>query len=148
MAEEVKEVADRRLEEALEKTGARDPREFYRERLKELKREDPGAYDRAVAHYQDVLLPSVAEEGVPPLEAWTEYGRKLAELTAPGRTVCVDGTGRASPYEAPAASEALVLHIPDSRRGRPLLVGLPAELSPAQRATYDWLVSGRRGLRD
>ena len=59
----------------------------------------------------------------------------------------IDATGRARPWEGPTAKE-LVLHLPDARNGRALLVGLPAELSDAQRATYDVLVAGKQRLRE
>jgi hypothetical protein len=142
-----RERADARLEQSLAETGARDPREFYRERLRELKERDPGAYGQAVRYFDETLIPSIAS-GEEPLSAWTEYGRRLAELSAPGRTVSVDQTGRASPYTPPAAPDALVLHLPQVASGRALLVGLPRALSEAQRATYDWLVLGRQKLRD
>jgi hypothetical protein len=143
-----RERADARLEQALEQSGARDPREFYRERLRELKDRDPGGYGEAVRYFEETLIPRVAADGVDPLAAWTEYGRRLAELSAPGRTVSVDSTGRASPYAPPAPPDALVLHMPQVAGGRALLVGLPRTLSEAQRATYDWLVLGRQKLRD
>ena len=41
----------------------------------------------------------------------------------------------------------MVLHIPDARNGRPLLVGLPPKPSSAQMATHNWLVMGRRALQ-
>jgi len=147
MPDDVTAEADRRLAEALERSGARDPREFYRERLRELKSADPDGYAAAVAYYRDSLLPEVASGATEAIPAWTEYGRRLAEALAPGRTVCVDATGRASPYGAPASPDQLVLHLPDGRGTRALLVGLPAELSSAQRATYDVLVSGRQKQR-
>ena len=147
MTEDLSGEADRRLDAALAATGARDPREFYRERLKELKRVDPEAYRKAVEHYRDVLIPDVASGRTEPILAWTEYGRRLAESLAPGRTVTIDGSGRARPYEGPTSTE-LILHLPEAKSGRALLVGLPAELSPAQRATYDVLVAGKQRLRD
>lgn len=142
-----RERADQLLDEAIEAAAARDPREFYRERLRELRERNPEAYGAAVRYFEETLVPDVASEGAEPLTAWMEYGRYLAELTAPGRTVVVDPTGRARPYEVPAPREALVLHMPSGSRGRALLVGLPPELSEAQRATYDWLVAGRLKLR-
>lgn len=147
MSDEVQARADARLEEALAASGARDPREFYRIRLRELRERDRAAYDQAVAHYRDTLIPSIAE-GADPLAAWTEYGRRLAELHGPGRTMSVDASGRATPYAAPADPEHLVLHLPKDSREPALLVGLPIRLSPAQRATYDWLVQGRNQLPD
>lgn len=142
MSDDVTARADARLEGALEAEGARDPREFYRERLKELKQANPEGYAEAVAYYRDTLLPTVADGDGDPLAAWTEYGRRLAQALAPGRTVALDGTGRAHPYQDPAPRDRLVLHLPDGK-GRAILVGLPAELTSAQRATYDVLVSGK-----
>lgn len=147
MSDDLTAEADRRLQDALDAVGARDPREFYRERLRELKQANPQGYQEAVAYYRDTLIPTVAGGDAPPLEAWTEYGRRLAEAAAPGRTVSVDGTGRAHPYAPPAAPDRLVLHLPD-QPGRALLVGLPAELTDAQRATFDVLVQGKQKLPD
>ena len=61
--------ADRLLEEALERTGARDPRDYYRERLRELKQRDEQGYERAVQHYREVLVPAIAVDGEDPLAA-------------------------------------------------------------------------------
>lgn len=142
MSDDLTARADARLEAALQAEGARDPREFYRERLKELKQANPEGYAEAVAYYRDTLLPRVADGDGDPLAVWTEYGRRLAEALTPGRTVAVDGTGRAHPYEEPAPRDRLVLHLPEGK-GRAILVGLPGELTAAQRATYDVLVSGK-----
>jgi hypothetical protein len=133
--------ADQKLEAALEAHGARDPREFYRERLRDLKEADAAAYEQAVTYYRDTLIPSIADESAEPLDAWTEYGRRLAVALAPGRTVRIDETGRAHPYERPSRTD-LVLQLPDGK-GRAVLVALPSTLTPAQRATYDVLVSGK-----
>lgn len=141
MPDDVTTRADAALERALTETGARDPREFYRERLKELRQQDAEAYATAVAYYKETLLPSIADGGAAPLEAWTEYGRVLAEAVSPGQTVSIDGSGLSHPYEGPVPGR-LVLHIP-SGKGRALLVGLPPELTDAQRATYDVLVAGK-----
>lgn len=147
MSQDITTQADRLLEEALSRVGARDPREFYRDRLRELKQVDAEGYEKAVTYYRDVLIPSVASGDAEPLQAWTEYGRRLAAAVAPGRTVAIDATGVAGPYEAPAPRDRLILHLPEGK-GRALLVGLPSELSPAQRATYDVLVSGKQRQRD
>jgi hypothetical protein len=148
MTEDLQAEADRKLEAALSTTGARDPREFYRDRLRDLKQSDRGAYDQAVGYYRDTLVPAVAG-GADPLPAWTEYGRKLAELAAPGRTMMVDASGAATPYQTPAPHDRLILHLPEGRgAGRALVVGLPAELSRAQRATYDLRVSGKLTLKE
>jgi len=145
MAEDQTKEADRILEEALERAGARDPREFYRDRLRTLKDADPEGYQSAVGYYRDTLIPAVASGEADPLEAWTEYGRTLAQAVARGRTVSIDDSGRAHPYEGPAGGH-LVLHLPDDRGEKALLVGLPPDLTPAQRATYDVLVAGKKRL--
>jgi hypothetical protein len=148
MVDDLQARADARLEEALKVRGARDPREFYRTRLRELREADRGAYDEAVRHYRERLLPAIADDEADPLVAWTAYGQRLAELSAPGRTVCLDETGRSRVYAAPPDTGALILHLPRDRKLRALVVGIPAELSPAQRAAYDWLVGGRKKLRE
>jgi hypothetical protein len=143
-----RETANSLLEQALQESGARDPREFYRDRLRELKERSAEGYNEAVSYFETTLVPAIASGEVAPLEAWTEYGRRLAELTAPGRTVAIDTTGRSKPYEPPSTSVDLVLHLPHTSGGRALLVALPKELSDAQRATYDWLVAGRLKLKE
>ena len=148
MADAIQTEADRRLEAALQERGARDPREFYRVRLRELRDADAGAYDKAVEYYRQRLLPAIAQGGADPLVAWTEYGRTLAELQAPGRTVGIDGSGRSTAYESPMEEGHLVLHLPRDPKMKALLVGLPPELTPAQRATYDWLVLGRQKMKE
>jgi hypothetical protein len=143
MSDSLTAAADQRLEAALAASGARDPREFYRERLRELKRARPDEYERAVAYYAETLIPEVAGGKRDPLEAWTEYGRRLAVALAPGRTVGIDETGRALPWKG-RELDRLVLHLPDESGARAVLVGLPAVLSDAQRATYDVLVAGKQ----
>ena len=148
MSDDLQSKADSKLEAALTASGARDPREFYRDRLRDLKQADREAYEQAVGYYRDTLVPAVAG-GADPLPAWTEYGRRLAELAAPGRTMMIDRTGSAAPYQAPAPADQLILHLPEGRgSGRALVVGLPADLSRAQRATYDLLVSGKLTLKE
>jgi hypothetical protein len=143
MSDAQSRAADQALEASLAANGARDPREFYRERLRELKRLDVSAYDTAVAYYRDTLIPEVASGARDALDAWTEYGRRLATALAPGRTVSVDESGLAHEYDG-SAPNRLVLHLPDEKGSRALLIGLPASLSVAQRATYDVLVEGRQ----
>lgn len=143
--DELRERADRRFERALQAAGARDPRGFYRDRLRDLRGRDEQAFQRAVEHYERRLLPAVADEAADPLVEWLEYGRLLAELTFPGHTVQIDATGRATPYAPPVPHDHLVLHLPSSARERALPVGIPTSLSPAQRATYDLLVKRTTG---
>ena len=147
MSESLRKAADARFDAALAERGARDPREFYRTVLRELKARDPGAYARAVDHYEHVLIPEVADPGSDPLAAWMAYGRLLAELSAEGDTVEVDATGRRHPHVPPTPDDRLVLHLPHARNQRAILVGLPPDPTTAQRATFDWLVQGRQKLR-
>lgn len=146
MTDDLRKKADERLEEALAASGARDPREFYRDMLRQLKSESEPSYRKAVAYYDDVLVPDVASGRAEPLRAWRSYGRTLAELTAPGTTVDVDPSGMSRPHGQGDDATELVLHIPDARNRRAILVGLPVDLSPAQRATFDFLVRGKQKL--
>lgn len=145
MIDPLRARADQRFEQALAESGARDPRDFYRDRLKELRERDPEAFRRALDHYENRLVPAVAAEGSDPIAEWLEYGRLLAELMAQGRTVQIDPSGRAGAYAPPVPPDHLVLHLPDSTREAALAVGIPPELSPAQRATYALLVRGEQG---
>ena len=144
-SEQLREQADQRFEQALTAAGARDPREFYRNRLRDLKAQDPEAFRRAVEYHDNRLVPAVAAADSDPLREWLEYGRFLATLVAEGRTVQIDTTGRAEAYAAPVPATHLVLHLPSDTRKPALAVGLPPRLSPAQRATYDLLVEGKQG---
>jgi hypothetical protein len=137
--------ADQHFERALAETGARDPRDFYRDRLKTLRERDERAFRRALDYYENRLVPAVAAEGSDPIAAWLEYGRALAELITDGRTVLIDSSGRAHAYAPPVHRDHLVLHLPTSAREPALVVGLPPQLSPAQRATFELLVRGSKG---
>ena len=148
MDQELHERADRIFDEALGQTGAKDPREFYRKRLREMKTDNPDAYREAVAYYEEELVPSIAEAGDDPVTAWQQFGCRMAELTVAGTPVEIDTSGRRLPYAPPTPADRMVLHIPEGSKGRALVVGLPSELSSAQLATYDLLVGGRQKLRD
>lgn len=143
--QELRDRADRRFEEALKTSGARDPRDFYRKRLKELREQDADAFRRALSYFEERLIPAVAAEGSDPVAEWLEYGRFLAGLVARGTTLQVDPTGLAAPYVPPVPRDHLVIHLPDSSTAKALVVGIPPQMSPAQRATYDLLVSGSQG---
>ena len=144
MDAEQKAAADARFERALAARGARDPREFYRDRMRELRERDPAAFKKAVEYFETTLIPAVAQEG-DPVDEWLEYGRFLASLLQPGNTVQIDPTGKAVPYARPAPADHLILHLPTSTREPALAVGIPAQLSSPQRATYDLLVLRRAG---
>jgi hypothetical protein len=146
MNDEVRKEADRHFEAALEKAGARDPRDFYRKALRELRTENADGYDRAVTHFQEVLLPSIAKGEAEPLWAWREYGRLIAEVTAKGRTVAIEGDGISKPFDPEMPLDLLVLHLPEAKGTRAILVSLPPKLSHAQRAAYELLVVGKHKL--
>jgi hypothetical protein len=142
------EEADRRYELRIQETGARDPREFYRDILKNLRETDAEAYQEMVERYQaEVVLP-LAEGSRDPLLTWLEFGRALAQRAAPGRLMRVDATGRAEPAPEELSWGDLLLQLPDEPRSRALPVGIPPEPTPAQRATLDLLVTGRVRLPD
>jgi hypothetical protein len=138
--------ADARFARVLQETGARDPRDFYRKQLVALKAADSTAYRRALAYFEDELIPAVARDDSDPLGEWLEYGRFLATLTGPGRAVQIDAEGRASAYARPVPADALVLHLPERTSAPAVIIGLPANLTPAQRATYDLLVKQAQSL--
>ena len=148
MDKEAHDRADQIFEDALERTGAKDPREFYRTRLRELKAQDPDAYREAVAYYENELVSSIAEAGDEPLMAWQQFGCRLAEWTFAGTPTEIDVTGQRHTYAPPTSADRMVLHIPEGSGGRALVIGLPSELSAAQLATYDLLVGGRQKMRD
>lgn len=140
---DAQKAADHALARAIRERGATDPREPCRALLKELRARDRSSYERAVAHYQDTLVPSIAHGQADPLAAWLDYARLLASLIAPGRAVQVDGNGNARDYLPPVPPDHLVLHLPDDPSTPALALALPAQPSPAQQATYDLLVAGR-----
>ena len=148
MDQELQARADQIFDEALDRTGAKDPREFYRMRLREIKAANPDAYREAVEYYENELVPSIAEAGADPVMAWQQFGCRMAELTVAGTPVEIDTTGQRLPYTPPTPADRMVLHIPEGPKGRALVVGLPPELSGPQLATYDLLVGGRQKLRD
>jgi hypothetical protein len=141
----MKAKADARFEAALEKSGARDPRDYYRDLLKELRDRDVEGYRTAVRYYEDRLIPSVADGESDPLAEWLEYGCMLAKLIVDGNPVVIDPSGRRSSLDPPAPIDALVLHLPVSVSEPARAVGLPPTLSAAQTATYQLLVARKIG---
>jgi len=148
MSPSAKEEADRIFQEALAASGARDPRDFYRGALRELKDVNAPGYNEAVQHFQAILVPGIASGKVEPLSAWREYGRLIAELTEPGITVEIDDTGRSRPFTPDSPLDRLVLHLPHEKRKKALLVSLPPTPTPAQRAAFDLLAKGKLRLTD
>ena len=142
--EDTKSRAETRFPVALEAAGARDPREFFRGWMRELKGRDRRAFDEASRYYEERLIPAVADAGSDPLDEWLDFGRYLAALMVPGRAVRVDAGGRARDYARPVPRDELVLHLPEGTSQPALVLGLPPTLSAPQRATFDLLVRQRQ----
>jgi hypothetical protein len=143
MSEDLPTVADRRFAERRAATCARDPREFYRGLLRDLREADASAYRDMVARYEAQVVGAVGRGETDPLEAWLAFGLDLAVASAgAGRSVVVDATGRATPLDARPRWDQMILHLPEGR-GRAVPVSLPPELSDAQRAALDLLVKGK-----
>src|SRR5688500_1178249 len=138
--EETKARAETRFTAALEAAGARDPREFFRGWMRELKGSDRRAYDEASRYYEERLIPAVADAGSDPHDEWLDFGRYLAALKVPGRAVRVDTGGRAREHGRRVSRDELGLHLPETTAQPALVLGLPPKLSPAQRATFALLV--------
>ena len=146
MTETEQDLAGARFARRLEETGARDPREFYRQLLRDLKEADAAGYEEMVARYRDrVVAPIEAGEG-DPLTHWLEFGLEVAGRLHPGRTVVIGEDGRATPLAPPPDPLDLILHLPDDVKSRAIPVGIPPEPTPAQSATLDVLVKGRTRL--
>jgi hypothetical protein len=142
----LKTLGDARLEAALETSTTCDPRGACRERLRWLKDHQRAAFERALQHYEQVLVPNAAADHIDPIGEWEAYARLLAELSGAGRTVDIDETGHAA---VPGATlQGLTLHIPEDTATPVLVVRMPLEMSPAQRATVDLLVERKLRLSD
>ena len=137
MDDTAKRSADALTEKALAEGPYADFRDGYRERLRWLKDNRPDAFGRALDHYNDLLVPNIAN-GAAPLTEWIDYGRRLGELTGKGRLVRIDETGRAADIGNDLTG--LLLHLPDDTAAPALALAVPRELSEAQRATLDLLV--------
>jgi hypothetical protein len=139
--------ADNRLQEAAAALGLADPRPAFRDRLRHLREQHPDAFSRAVAHYENDVLPALAEEP-DPVATWVGYGTFLGGLTAEGRAYRVDATGRATTFRAPARAGELILFVAEEARADVLVMAAPAQPSAAQDATVDLLVNRKLSLRD
>ena len=147
MSEDLRARADARLEAALNGSGIRDPRPHLRRMLKHLKDRNPPAFERALSHYESVLVPGVAGED-DPLGRWLEYGRLLAELSGEGAMMAIDGTGRARPADDAPPPDSLILYLPESAETPAAVLRCPAETTAAQDASIQLLVLGRVSISD
>ncbi|HSJ07277.1 MAG TPA: hypothetical protein VK936_11260 [Longimicrobiales bacterium] len=135
--------AERRLQEAAAEFGLTDPRPPLREQLRRLRETRPDAFSGAVRHYEAEVLPALDAD---PVGTWLEYARFIGQLTAEGRLVAVDGSGRAMTYRPPLRPGVLVLFVPDDSAAAVLPAAAPLACTPAQQATLDLLVAGRLAL--
>ena len=141
---ELRTRAEARLEQAAAAAACADPRPPLRERLRELKEGHPGAFEQAVAYYEQTVLPALAGT-TDALAAWVDYARFVGGLTSPGRVVGIDGTGWAAPYDPPGPG-LLVLFLPAESTSAVLIALAPAQPTPAQQATIDLLVKRKLSL--
>ncbi|MGH7475186.1 MAG: hypothetical protein ACRELD_02760 [Longimicrobiales bacterium] len=134
---------------------AQDPREAYRAALRGLKESRPDAFQRAIRHYEDVLVPAVADEAGEPLQEWLRFGLLLAESLGAGSVYRIDATGRAQATTAaeilsqggaaPAVPSDLLLFLPGEPGTAALSLLTPREPTPPQRATIELLIDRRLG---
>lgn len=141
----MKKTAESRLEASLADAPIRDPRELYRSRMRHLRERSPAAFETALRHYEETVVPRTAADA-DPIAEWLAYGRLLAELDGPGRFMEVDAVGRARPWREGDARVGLILYLPDDRSGRPFTVCMPRDATAAQAATHALLVEGKREL--
>ena len=133
------------MDAALARSTFEDPRPAFRDRLRLFREEQPDAFAAALQYYENVLVPAVAATESEPLSEWVQYGRRLGELSGPGRTMAIDATGRARPHGSDAREGELLLHIPHDTATQVLALAVPRNLSAAQQATLDLLVHRARG---
>jgi hypothetical protein len=146
MAETEKTRADAHMDAALAQSTFEDPRPAFRDRLRLFREEQPDAFAAALQYYENVLVPAVAAAESEPLSEWVQYGRRLGELSGPGKTMAIDTTGRARTHSGAARDGELLMHIPHDTATQVLALAVPRQLSPAQQATLDLLVHRARGL--
>lgn len=158
MADDVRDRADTRYERAVDRRETLDLRPACRQLLKRLRQVDESDYEAAVRRYQEELLPAIASGGEDPVQAWTRYGRWLADRLTPGELVAVDATGRGHwlasggpggargsgaergsgggrsprPGAGDPAPDAMLLHFPEDRKRKALLLSTPEEPSEHQ----------------
>jgi hypothetical protein len=140
--------AEQRLEAAFTAHALADTRGALRGRLKELRERAPAAFDRALDHYENRVLPALAGAAAPAaaLAEWIGYGAFLGQLDGAGRTLALAGDGRATDFAAPYVPGTLVLFLPDDAATGALTLALPQQPTPAQHAAVGLLVEGRLGL--
>ena len=136
------EQARGRTDEALERAGLVDMRPAYRKLLVRLKSSDPAAFEEASRRYREELEPAIASGDVDPITIWLEYGMWLAGQFADGRTLAIDASGRARPFDSSTTLDpgTMILHVPEDDRQPATLLALPSAPSDPQRETAELLV--------
>ena len=129
-------------EEALERAGLVDMRPAYRKLLVRLKSSDPAAFQEASRRYREELEPAITGGDVDPLTVWLEYGMWIAGQFADGRTLAIDASGRARPFDPSMTLDAgtMILHVPEDDRQPATLLALPSAPSDPHRETAELLV--------
>ena len=129
-------------EEALERAGLVDMRPAYRKLLVRLKSSEPAAFQEASRRYREELEPAITGGDVDPLAVWLEYGMWIAGQFADGRTLAIDASGRARPFDPSMTLHAgtMILHVPEDDRQPATLLALPCAPSDPQRETAELLV--------
>jgi hypothetical protein len=145
MEPELRQLAETRLQAAAAELNMKDPRQPYRDRLRQLREQHTDAFTRAIDHYETQVLPSLAEVA-DPLAVWLDYGSFLAQLTSTGRAWRIDGAGRASSLEGSVHTGDLVMFVPDDTSSEVLVMAEPESPSAAQNATMDLLVRRKLSL--
>lgn len=134
--------AEKRLDAALEQAAVQDPRPHLRAALRQLKASNPVGFTRALAYFQEQLVPRVAGDA-DPLAEWLKYGRIIAVEMGPGREVEVGPSGRALPADGDRSERGLLLFLPDDTAAHALLLCAPRPWTRAQEATVELLIHGR-----
>lgn len=141
-------VADSILEDILQGNPVRDPRILCREQLQGLKETHPEGYQKSVDYYNEKLLPAITKDADNCLVYWQKYSCFIANLYNPGIPVEIDIDGIQHDYQNSTATDRMVLHMPDVTSQRAIPITLPVQLSKAQSATYDLLVTGSHQLHN
>jgi hypothetical protein len=144
MDAETRTQAEQRLADAAATLRLMDPRPPLRATLKQLRERQMDAFTRAVAHYEEQVLPRLAAEE--PMAVWLEYVRFVGQLTANGRLTAIGDDGAATSFKPPLAPGTLVLFLPEDTTVPAFIAAQPQQPSAAQHASMQLLVEGKLSL--
>lgn len=119
---------------SLSRHGLADVQPLYRQLLLRLKAQDASAYEEAVSRYRDEVENAV-DSADDPVAIWVEYGAWLAPRLAPGTLKAINGDGFASDAGSPPPLGPMLMHLPEDRSTRALVLAMPASPSRAQEET-------------